>query len=243
MGLMAIALTVTFTLSYYAISKISPADGLSCGLNPCKPALGVSLYFSIITETTLGYGDVSPVGFSRVLACIQVLLGLLFAGLAVAKITSLEGHELRVIAHRVTGDWIEFTKMADGRYMISFSSFAPGGGSIIYDGENFDLDGNPIGFFTGSMLGNDGNILRFQYSNRDSSEAYFSEGHCNLRFRSGPRADMWMTFRGTVHDFAKNEKTDYNGRRATQEESQIMNGVNIPAREELARTVAAASIR
>ena len=114
---------------------------------------------------------------------------------------------------------------------------------MIYDGENFNEKGEPIGFFTGSLLGGDGNILRFQYSNRDSTEAYFSEGHCNLKFRSGPKTDKWSTFRGTVHDFAHNAKIDYNGRRASIEESVVINGMDINAREELAKVVAAALTR
>ena len=32
-------------------------------------------YFSVVTFTTLGYGDISPTGWSRLLACTEALVG------------------------------------------------------------------------------------------------------------------------------------------------------------------------
>lgn len=37
--------------------------------------LGNTLYFSVVTFTTLGYGDLVPIGFSRVLAAIEAFTG------------------------------------------------------------------------------------------------------------------------------------------------------------------------
>ena len=39
-----------------------------------------ALYFSIVTWTTLGYGDVTPAGFGRVVVSIEVLSGYLLSG-------------------------------------------------------------------------------------------------------------------------------------------------------------------
>ncbi len=47
-----------------------------------------ALYFSVVTFTSLGYGDVIPVGASRLVACAEVILGLTLFGLAVAKASS-----------------------------------------------------------------------------------------------------------------------------------------------------------
>ena len=53
--------------------------------------LGSAIYFSVVTMTTTGYGDIAPKsGLARVLVCIQILFGLfynilffsIFAGLA-----------------------------------------------------------------------------------------------------------------------------------------------------------------
>jgi hypothetical protein len=34
-----------------------------------------TIYFSVVTFTTLGYGDITPVGFSRLIATIEAFIG------------------------------------------------------------------------------------------------------------------------------------------------------------------------
>ena len=38
-------------------------------------ALANSLYFSVVTFTTLGYGDITPVGYSRIIAAFEAFCG------------------------------------------------------------------------------------------------------------------------------------------------------------------------
>ncbi len=47
-----------------------------------------SIYFSIITISSLGYGDMHPMGYSKAFACIEVLMGLAMIGIMIAKVTS-----------------------------------------------------------------------------------------------------------------------------------------------------------
>jgi hypothetical protein len=47
-----------------------------------------SLYFSIVTFTSLGYGDIVPVGYGRLFASLEVVAGLAFLGVAIAKLSS-----------------------------------------------------------------------------------------------------------------------------------------------------------
>ena len=47
-----------------------------------------ALYFSVVTFTSLGYGDISPIGAARLVACVEVMLGLALFGLAVAKVSA-----------------------------------------------------------------------------------------------------------------------------------------------------------
>ena len=42
-----------------------------------------SLYFSIVTFTTLGYGDIQPVPAGRLLAAFQALSGYIYLGLGI----------------------------------------------------------------------------------------------------------------------------------------------------------------
>ena len=46
------------------------------------------IYFSVITVSSLGYGDMHPMGISKALICIEVLLGLAMIGIMIAKVTS-----------------------------------------------------------------------------------------------------------------------------------------------------------
>lgn len=52
---------------------------------PCE-----ALYFSVVTITTLGYGDFTPLGFSRLLAATEALAGLLFAGYSISQVLSIK---------------------------------------------------------------------------------------------------------------------------------------------------------
>jgi hypothetical protein len=46
------------------------------------------IYFSVVTFTSLGYGDIVPRGFSKVIACIEVIVGLAYLGIFIAKLSS-----------------------------------------------------------------------------------------------------------------------------------------------------------
>jgi hypothetical protein len=45
-------------------------------------------YFIVVTFSSLGYGDFRPIGVSRLLASAEVIIGLAFLGIAIAKLSS-----------------------------------------------------------------------------------------------------------------------------------------------------------
>jgi hypothetical protein len=47
-----------------------------------------ALYFSIVTFTTVGYGDLVPIGWGRTVVAIEVLTGLMLTALLIGKIAS-----------------------------------------------------------------------------------------------------------------------------------------------------------
>ncbi len=49
-----------------------------------------SVYFSIVTMSSLGYGDIRPLGWARFLVGLEVFAGLAFFGLLVAKVSSVK---------------------------------------------------------------------------------------------------------------------------------------------------------
>jgi hypothetical protein len=46
------------------------------------------IYFSVVTFTSLGYGDLRPCGFGRLVACVEVIFGLGLFGVGVAKLAT-----------------------------------------------------------------------------------------------------------------------------------------------------------
>lgn len=46
------------------------------------------VYFGVVTGSTLGYGDLEPVGKARILACLQVMEFWMFLGIAILYLQS-----------------------------------------------------------------------------------------------------------------------------------------------------------
>lgn len=84
-----------------------------------------ALYFSLVTVSSLGYGDIHPVGLSRAVACAEVLFGLFIMGIIIAKATSfrLSYHVQRLfsssIHDRMLGFAQEFEKIHTDLQTIS----------------------------------------------------------------------------------------------------------------------------
>jgi Ion channel len=63
-----------------------------------------SLYFSFVTATSLGYGDIVPLGFARALAVAESVGALVLFGAVIAKFVSHRQDELVLEIHRITFD-------------------------------------------------------------------------------------------------------------------------------------------
>ena len=64
--------------------------------------LGTAAYFSFVTATSVGFGDVVAVGVGRVLAVIEGVAGLLLFGVMVSKLVSHRQEQLITEIHRST---------------------------------------------------------------------------------------------------------------------------------------------
>ena len=80
--LAAVAAIVTSCAVYYYL-----ASGTGHGLKD-KTSLTDAFYFSIVTFTTLGYGDLLPVGFGRAVASLQAFAGVALMSLFIGKVAS-----------------------------------------------------------------------------------------------------------------------------------------------------------
>ncbi|MDD1004968.1 potassium channel family protein [Pseudomonas sp. TNT2022 ID642] len=81
-----------FAAAYFFLSQ-QPNTGLS---KDEKHIAGVwdCIYFSVVTITTLGYGDLAPTGVTRLLAALEALFGLIFAGYSISQVMSLRQETL-----------------------------------------------------------------------------------------------------------------------------------------------------
>lgn len=82
-----VAVVIGFGFLY---TRFTPTGhGIGQNLKPLSDiTLFTGIYFSIITISSLGYGDMHPMGFSKALICVEVLLGLGVIGSMIAKVTS-----------------------------------------------------------------------------------------------------------------------------------------------------------
>ena len=75
----SLGLIFFFALSYFVLGSISGDEQIAFSAaadwRENLQAFFTSLYFSVVTFTTLGYGDISPTGFSRIFAAIEALIG------------------------------------------------------------------------------------------------------------------------------------------------------------------------
>ena len=69
-----------------------------------ETSLWRGIYFSVVTVSSLGYGDIHPKGAAKVLVGIEVLFGLAFMGVMIAKLTS------KPLTHLVSRLFVSETK-------------------------------------------------------------------------------------------------------------------------------------
>jgi hypothetical protein len=76
-----------FSIAYFVLTSFQ--EGIASNTTPASQiTVWTSIYFSVVTVSTLGYGDIIPQGFSKILACLEVVFGLTMMGIIVAKLTS-----------------------------------------------------------------------------------------------------------------------------------------------------------
>jgi hypothetical protein len=181
--------TVGFAGVYAYLTRFNCRQGVKpCGWSEnTLQALEDGLYFSIATETTVGYGDFAPHGHSRIFACLQAIGGLCIAGLFVTKLTTGPSGKTKVLVDRMSGAWIEFCAISDSEIRTSLIHIRFEKGLLRYDGINFDETEQPkyLGIFEGSSEPTNsinGSEIWFDYSNLEGDHSAFKSGRTSLCF-------------------------------------------------------------
>jgi hypothetical protein len=97
--------TILLSGSCFWLGALMGKHGLVEAGNPVGADLkgfASALYFSFVTATSIGYGDIVPVGGGRVIAVAEAISALLIFGAVVAKFVSHRQEELVSEIHRVT---------------------------------------------------------------------------------------------------------------------------------------------
>jgi hypothetical protein len=84
-------------LLFPGLALISNGQPIASGIGGLLPAL----YFSAVTATSIGYGDIVPGGVARVLAVGEGIAGLILFGCVVSKFVSHRQEELIGQIHRI----------------------------------------------------------------------------------------------------------------------------------------------
>jgi hypothetical protein len=97
--------TILLSGAGYWLGALMGDHGLVEGSHPLGADLkgfASALYFSFVTATSIGYGDIVPVGGARVIAVAEAIIALLVFGAVVAKFVSHRQEQLVSEIHRVT---------------------------------------------------------------------------------------------------------------------------------------------
>lgn len=85
-------LGLLWSFAYRIVSEIDPqAFAITVNALPNEPILGFkAIYFSLITLSTVGYGDIVPVSnIARMLAAMEAMIGTLYITVFIARLVAL----------------------------------------------------------------------------------------------------------------------------------------------------------
>lgn len=96
---------ILFCASMYWLGSLTPWPGLAQDGNPVRSGwngFGDCIYFSFVTATTVGYGDIVPsASWARALAAIEAMGGMVLVGAVISRLLSSQQEKLLQETHEL----------------------------------------------------------------------------------------------------------------------------------------------
>jgi hypothetical protein len=108
-----------FATAFFALS-VSPNHALSYRgtiISPNLPGFFNSIYYSFITITTTGYGDISPNGLSKLLAILEVVSGVILTGVLISKLVGIKQERILEEVYDISYEEI-IDRLRSGLYLF-----------------------------------------------------------------------------------------------------------------------------
>ncbi len=177
----AATLTLFFGSVYFLLDLLFPSNGLTSTNSEEKISFLTCVYFSVVTESTLGDGIISPHGAARAVVSIQVLFGLVSAGILIAKVLSAPSSAAARLARMVEGDWVDCL-FSGGKRVLGRTFLYTGEAGLRFRGTDYLEDGTRGSAFVSHLLSLDGDKASFTFQSFDFTKEVFASGVTTLSF-------------------------------------------------------------
>lgn len=175
-------ITVSFASIYFGLTTYSPMNGIQDASNG-KISFWTCLYFSVVSESTLGDGNITPRGVSRAFVSVQVLIGLLVVGMVVAKIVGARSLVLARMADMTEGEWVDCVTSSDiGKTVLGRAWIRGDQTGLCFQGTDFHEDGTRAGSFISHSMAISKEKASFNFQSFDFTHKVFNTGQSTLRF-------------------------------------------------------------
>lgn len=174
-------ITVTFGGIYYVLTVFVASDGIRDATSH-QVSFWTCVYFSVVSESTLGDGNITAVGIARGFVGLQVLLGLAIAGIVVAKITSARSSLLVRLSARTEGDWVDCVRSSNGDIVVGRTWIQGEHSGLIFQGTDFHGDGTRAGSFISHSISLSNDKVSFAFQSFDFTKKLFSSGVQTIKF-------------------------------------------------------------
>ena len=214
-----LGVVLTFASIYWGLDHYALGHGLIGPAGEPPLAWYDYIYFSLVTQATVGYGDIRPIGWSRFVTSIHAVVGICITGFLVAKITTAAISRYRILKREACDYWGDIVRHRDGRIEVGLLVMQWRDGALQLSGRNFNTQGILVDSFRAVLMEDDWpQVLTFRYTS-DEAAADYVEGYISMFFHASASA-MPHAFSVTVRDQMKPDtKPVIRGWRVLPEES------------------------